>query len=138
MMRTSPIRHVLALTLLAYAASVGAQAPANAPASPQLEKIEETGDSSITVTAKPGSESRITEKREQGKVTEVKVISGASTYYLKPNTPAGSALPGDAVGSANRGPQWQVREFDLGKKKKTQSEQDAADTLPPPPPASAH
>ena len=133
MMRTSP--YVLALTLLAHAASVSAQA--NAPAPQKLEKIEETGESPITVTARPGGESKITEKREQGKVTEVKVTSGASTYSLKPNTPAGSALPGDAVGSANRGPQWQVMEFDLGKKKKTQSEQEAADT-PPPTPATAH
>ena len=130
MMRISQFRQALALTLLAFACAAGAQAPARTP---PLEKIEETADAPITVTTKPESEKKITEKREQGKVTEVKVTTGKSTYYLKPNTPAGSAVPGDAVGSANRGPQWQVLEFDLGKKKKTQSEQDAADEAPPPP-----
>ena len=130
MMRTFPLRQVLVLALLVHAALAGAQTPP-----PKLEKIEDAGDPSITVTAKPDSERKITEKREQGRVTEVKVTGGGSTYYLKPNTPAGSAVPGDAVGSANRGPQWQVMEFDLGKKKKTPGEQEAADDVPPPPPA---
>ena len=134
MMRTSKFWQVLVLSLLAHATSVSAQTPPSEP--PKLEKLEEMTDAPITVTTQPGSgsEKKITEKREQGKVTEVKVKSGHSTYYLKPNTPAGSALPGDAVGSANRGPQWQVLEFDLGKKKKSQQEQDAADNAPPPPP----
>lgn len=135
MMRTSTLRHFLALSLLALSAAAGAQTPGSAP--PKLEKIDEAGDSAITVTGKPDSEKKITEKREQGRVTEVKVKSGKSTYYLKPNTPAGSAQPGDVMGSANRGPQWKVMEFNLGKKKKSAKEQDAADDAPAPPPAPA-
>ncbi|MCE3263226.1 MAG: hypothetical protein K0R43_2305 [Pseudoduganella sp.] len=72
-----------------------------------------------------------------GRVTEAKVKSGKSTYTVKPNTPAGSALPGDAAGSANRGPQWTVLEFDLlaKKKKRSAEEADKEDGPPPPPPA---
>lgn len=127
MIRTSSLWSALALSLLA--ASVGAQ-----NAQPKLEKIEEGAGSPITVTPKTDNEKKkITQKREQGKVTEVKVKSGKSSYTLKPNTPAGSSLPGDATGSANRGPQWQVMEFDLGKKTKQQKEAEAAASAPPPP-----
>jgi hypothetical protein len=129
MMRTSIFRQFLALSLLALSAAAGAQTPSSAP--PKLEKLDESGDAPITVTA-PANEKKITEKREQGKVTEVKVTTGKSTYYVKPNTPAGSAVPGDLTGSANRGPQWKVMEFDLGKKKKDPKEQEAADDTPPP------
>lgn len=130
MMRTSTLRTLLALSVLAHTAA-GAQEPPR-----KLEKIEEVGDSPITVAPPAGGEKKIIEKREQGRVTEVKVTSGGSTYHLKPNTPAGSAVPGDAVGGANRGPQWQVMEFDLGKKKKQKDEETAADdAAAPPPPA---
>ncbi|MDC8759743.1 hypothetical protein [Janthinobacterium fluminis] len=132
MMRTLYIRHFLALSLLALSAAAGAQTPSSAP--PKLEKIDESGDAPITVTAKPGGEKSISEKREQGKVTEAKVKTGKSTYYVKPNSPAGSAQPGDLAGSANRGPQWKVMEFDLGKKKKSPKEQEAAENAPPPAP----
>ncbi|WP_317202642.1 DUF2782 domain-containing protein [Janthinobacterium sp.] len=132
-MRTSPIRNLLALSLLALSAAVGAQTPSSAP--PKMERIDESGDAPITVTAKPANQKKITEKREQGKVTEVKVTSGKSTYYVKPNTPAGSAQPGDLAGSANRGPQWKVMEFDLGRKKASAKELEAADPAPAPPPA---
>ncbi|MEC5160882.1 hypothetical protein ACFDR9_002375 [Janthinobacterium sp. CG_23.3] len=129
MMRISIFRQFLALSLLALSAAAGAQTPSSAP--PKLEKLDESGDAPITVTAP--AEKKITEKREQGKVTEVKVTTGKSTYYVKPNTPAGSAVPGDLTGSANRGPQWKVMEFGPGKKKQDPKEQEAADNAPPPP-----
>lgn len=133
MMRSSLVRQFLVLPLLVCAAVAGAQQkPGAAP--PQLEQIEETGEAPITVTSKPENERKITEKREQGKVTEAQVNTGKSKYTVKPNTPAGSALPGDMTGSANRGPQWKVMEFDLGKKKKKSGKQtdgDAGDDTPP-------
>lgn len=102
-----------------------------APAPPKLEPIEDAGDSAITVTTQPGAERSITQKRELGRVSEVKVTEGGSTYYLRPNTPAGTSVPGDATGSANRGPMWQIFEFG-GSKPKSQ-EEDAASAPPPPP-----
>ncbi len=129
MKRTSTLWPVLLLSLCAHIAH--AQTPSSAP--PKLEKIEEIADDPITVTAKPAPERQITEKREGGRVTEATVKSGKSTYTVKPNTPAGNALPGDIVGSANRGPQWTVLEFDLGKKKKKTTEEDGSpDTTAPP------
>ena len=91
------------------------QAPDSAP--PKLEKLEEGEAPAITIR-EPDREKKITEKRQQGKVTEVKVQTGGSTYYVKPNEPAGSALPGDAESSANRAPQWQVHEFGKPKPEK--------------------
>ncbi|WP_038496239.1 DUF2782 domain-containing protein [Janthinobacterium agaricidamnosum] len=132
MMRTSTIWHILGLSLLVYTASAGAQQrPSDAP--PKLEQIEDAGDPAVTVTSKP-TEQKITEKREQGKVSEVKVSTGGSTYYLKPSTAAGTSVPGDATSSGNRGAQWQILEFDLGKKKQKQKEEEAADNTPEPPP----
>jgi hypothetical protein len=69
-------------------------------------------------------------------VVEAKVKSGPSTYTVRPNNPAGTALPGDAMGSANRGPQWTVMEFDIGKKKKKTTDEDGAADNAAPPPAS--
>lgn len=128
MMRTSSLWPVLLLTLCAHIAPAAAQTPSAAP--PKLDKIEEVADDPITVNAKPAKEKKITEKREGGRVTEATVRSGNSTYKVKPNTPAGSALPGDAMGSANRGPQWTVMEFDIGKKKKAPKESDSDDAPP--------
>ena len=123
----------LALPLVLLAS--GALAQSAPPQPQQLERIEEV-DNPVTVTAKPSTQTKIVEKREGGRVTEAKVNSGGSTYTVKPNTPAGSALPGDAAGSANRGPQWTVLEFDLLSKKKKRSAEEAEkeDGPPPPPP----
>ena len=134
MTRISHLWPALLLTLSAHAA-MAQSTPSQAP--PKLEKIEEVADDAITVTAKPGQEGKITEKRDNsGNVTEATVKSGPSTYTLKPNRPPGTALPGDATAGNNRGPQWTVMEFDLGKKKKTTKEEDSApDTTTAPPPA---
>lgn len=132
MMRISPLWSALFLSLSALCASAGAQTVSDAP--PKLDKIEEIANDPITVGSKPAPEKKITEKREGGRVTEAKVKSGKSTYTVRPNTPAGSALPGDAVGSANRGPQWTVMEFDLGKKKKKSKDDASADDAAAAPP----
>jgi len=137
MKRTYSLWPALVLTLCAHAALAqqGQQKPPS-DAPPQLEKIEEIGDDSITVTAKPAPERQITEKRDNGgRVTEVKVKSGPSTYTVRPANPTGTALPGDAVGSANRGPMWTVLEFDSKKKKKAAEDEGSSDTDAPPPPA---
>jgi hypothetical protein len=133
MMRTSTVFKATFLCLLAHAGiAIAQQAASSAP--PKLERIEEGSDTPITVTAKPKAEQKVTEKKEQGKVTEVQVQSGKSHYVLKPNTPAGSALPGDAMASKVRAPQWTVLEFDIGKKKQKEKEEDSAASVPPTPP----
>lgn len=128
-MRPSTIWPVLLLTL---SSAVQAQTPSAAP--PKLDKIEDI-DTPITVTNKNGKERPVSEKRDNsGRVTEVKVKSGSTSYTVKPpNTRTSTALPGDAAGQANRGPQWTVMEFDLGKKKTKQKDDEADDSAPPPP-----
>ncbi len=129
MMRSLKIWPVAAsLAALAMPLPTSAQQPAETP--PRLEKLEEGEAPAITVR-KPDSERKITEKRQRGKVTEIKVQSGKSTYYLKPNEPAGSALPGDAQSNSIRAPQWQIKEFDLGRKPETQAAEAAQTPAPP-------
>jgi hypothetical protein len=133
MLRTLTLSPLLALCLLAHAGAALAQStPSSAP--PKLERIEEGSDTPITVTPPKGATRKITEKKEGGRVTEVKVQSGKNTYYMKPNVPAGNAQPGDAQSGAIRAPTWQILEFDLGKKKPKDKDEDPADTKPAPPP----
>lgn len=130
-MRTNKVWHVLAASIASYAMPlvVNAQQP------PKLEKLEEGEAPAITIR-KPEQKNKVQEKRAPGgKVTEVKVTSGRSTYVVKPNDPSGSALPGDTQSNTTRPAQWEVKEFDLGRTKE-QKEAVAADT-PSPPPANA-
>ena len=122
-MPTTKLWTIVALSFSAYAMPQFAHAQdANTPP-PKLEKMEEGEPPAVTIR-KPQGEKKITESRKQGKIKEVKVQSGKNSYYLKPNEPAGSALPGDAESSANRGAQWQVMEFGQPK---------PAKIVPPPP-----
>lgn len=107
-MRTSKVWPFIAVCVASFAMPLWVSAQQNNP--PQLEKLEE-GEAPAVTIRKPDGERKITEKREQGKVKQVKVQSGKSTYYLKPNDPAGSALRGDTESSTLRAPQWQILEF---------------------------
>ena len=141
MLRTSQLITALSLSLLAPVAFAQAQPkpkPSDAP--PKLEVIEQGTDAPITVTPPRTGGAKITEKKEGGRVTEVKVKSGKSSYTMRPNVPAGNAQPGDGQSSAIRAPQWTVLEFDLGGKKKNTDKEavpDAATAPPPPPPMPA-
>ncbi|MES2537197.1 MAG: DUF2782 domain-containing protein [Pseudomonadota bacterium] len=109
------------VTLCFLAAAIPLKASAQQPGTvdappPKMEKLEEGEAPGITPRVSP-SAPQITETRKQGKVTEVKVNTGRSTYYLKPNTPAGSAVPGDAQSDVTRPAQWRVMEFDLNRPK---------------------
>jgi len=121
----------LAIATIAFQAITQA---ASAQQPPRLEKLEE-GEAPAVTIRKPDQKSRIEEKRAPGgKVTEVKVTSGGSTYVVKPNDQAGSAQPGDLQSNTIRPAQWLVKEFDLGPKTNEQEEQ-AANVPPPEPPA---
>jgi hypothetical protein len=117
---------------------VSAQQPSrDAPPPPKLEPLEEGEAPPITIR-KPEERARIEEKRAPGgKVTEIKVTSGNSTYYVKPNDPVGSAAPGDGESPTNRGAQWEVLEFNLGGSREAKRAEtgDAAAAVPPDVPA---
>ena len=102
--------------VFAVSMPVFAQQPrADAPPPPRLERLEEGETPAVTIPGGGQPERSITEKREQGRVTEVEVRTGRSTYVVKPLNPAGSALPGDAQANTNRAAQFKIKEFDLSK-----------------------
>jgi hypothetical protein len=109
---------------------------AEAPPPPQLERLEEGAAPAVTIPGGGQPERSITEKREQGRVTEVEVRTGRSTYVVKPLSPAGSALPGDTQANTNRAAQFKVKEFDLSKpedlRPQTQPQAPQAPAAPPP------
>ena len=108
-MQTQKFWPIAALCIAAYAASM-AHAEQASPPPQNLEKLEEGEPPAITIR-KPDGERKITEKREHGKIKQVKVQTGKSTYILTPNEPVGSALPGDAQSGSVRPAQWQLLEF---------------------------
>lgn len=115
----------LATPLLVAAQQTSQPSKSIAPPPPELQKLEEGEAPSVTVR-KPGeAPGDITQKTEQGRVTEVKVNSGGSTYYVKPQSTAGTLQPGDGP---VRGAQWQIKEFDMGHKQRKEGEAAQADT----------
>lgn len=128
MPRTFPCL-TLSLALLACAGSAGAQT-SNAPAQPPATDPIEAGSDEPATRIEPRRGTRITEKRNNGQVTEIEVQSGKSRYTMRPHQPAGNAQGGDAQSSAFRAPQWQVMEFDLNAKRKAAAEAAAAGTAP--------
>lgn len=134
MARTVRVGTILLLGMLAHASFAQAQqTPSSAP--PQLDRLEEGAQAPITVTPQQRGPAKITEKREGGRVTEVEVKTGKSSYTMKANRPDAIAQPGDASSGALRPPQWKVLEFDLFKKKQAErAEADAAAAAAPPPP----
>jgi hypothetical protein len=129
-----------ALFLLSGASMpVFAQQPggrADAPPPPRLERLEEGEPPAVTIPGGGQPERSITEKREQGRVTEVEVHTGRSTYVVKPLNPSGSALPGDTQANTNRAAQFKVKEFDLSKpedlKEQPQPQPQTLETPPAP------
>lgn len=117
-----PIASLSAAAMLLSSTALAQQPPAKSDApQPKLEKLEEGEPPSIKV-GKPEDQRKITETRDDSGVKEVKVQSGGSTYYVKPNQQVGDALPGDAQSSTNHGAEWKVLEFDLGVKNKKAGE----------------
>ena len=145
MLRTSPALKLLAALLLANAGIALAQTkPSEAP--PKLERVEEGSDAPITIVPKRDERRNIKETRDGGQVKEVQVKSGKSVYTMKGANPASVTENSVGTGSTLRPPQWQVLEFDLGRKKQAQRDEEAAAAAaaappaavpPPPPPAPA-
>lgn len=110
-MRTIHFRRYAAAAAIAAAPLFSIAQDVPAPQPPGLETIEESEEPAITIR-KPESEREITERREDGRVTEIKVRSGKSTYYLRPNDPPGNVMRGDAMSSPVRPAEWKVHRFD--------------------------
>jgi hypothetical protein len=88
-----------------------------APPPPKLEKLEEAQDSDVKLIKQESNKLKTVERKENGKVSEVQVRSGKSTYTVKPN----NASKGTPEGDANRAAQWKVMEFG-GKKQSKEVE----------------
>ncbi|MDB5992157.1 MAG: hypothetical protein JWQ10_3560 [Herbaspirillum sp.] len=95
-----------------------------APPPPQMENLNEVEAPSVTIqTPSEQRQKTITEKKEQGRVTEVKVEGPSSTYYLHPPAPgAGVSMTGSPILVT---PQWKIKEFDWGGKKKSKTADNA-------------
>lgn len=78
-------------------------------------RLEEGEAPAVTINP-PSTEKSITEKRELGKVKEVKVQTGRTTYYAKPIDPAG-AMRGDGQSDNTQPVQFKVGEFGPPKEK---------------------
>ena len=134
-MRTSKFWSLITISVAAIATPliVGAQStpPSKdfAPAPPQTQRLEE-GEAPAVTIRQPDTQKKITEKKSQGKVTEVKVQTGRTTYYAKPNDPAGSAMRGDGQSDTNRPVQFEIGKF--GPPKSTPAP-DPVQTLAPAP-----
>ncbi|MBV8635426.1 MAG: hypothetical protein JO002_13105 [Burkholderiaceae bacterium] len=93
----------------------------------KLEKLEDPEPPAVKI-GKPPAEHKVTETRDDSGAKEVKVETGVSTYYVRPNQQVGTALPGDTQSTTNRGAEWKVMEFNLGGKKKKPEEAQTEDS----------
>ena len=114
MLLSAPLLLVLSTCAIAQNSRA---APSDAP--PKLERLEEGPPAKPGISVgKPKRDKSTTEKRDAtGAITETEVKTGGTTYYVRPNTQAGNAQPGDLQSSGNRAAQFKVKEFDLGRKK---------------------
>ena len=115
--------------------------PANlAPPPPELQNLEEGEKPAITIQKNNNTpnEEAITQQRQQGVVTDVKVHSGGSTYHIRPKQ-VGTSMPGDTPSAPANGAQWVIKEFDWGQKKEKPAnpgtEQTVDNKTAPAPPA---
>ncbi|MDO8651955.1 MAG: DUF2782 domain-containing protein [Undibacterium sp.] len=98
------------------------------PPPSNLEKLEESPEPAISIKKPESSKNKMTEKRVNGKVTEVEVQSGKSHYVVKANPEVGNAPKGTVQGDSNRAAQWTLLEF--GGKKESK-EVEPVPALPP-------
>lgn len=105
------------------------------PATSQPGNLERLDESDVPAVTIPSGEQRqrITETRDRGNVTSIRVESGGSTYYIRPQPPGGNALPGDAQSRVTHPAQWQILQFEAGGSKDAPQPPQAAPVPPPPP-----
>lgn len=122
--RLSASKPVLALLLsapllLAAGGNAAAQnvraVPSDAP--PKMEALPDDDQSGINIRRPDTTKSTTDSRDHSGAVTETRVQTGVSTYYVRPNNQVGNAQPGDGQSSGNRAAQFKIKEFDLGGRK---------------------
>ncbi|HTH44064.1 MAG TPA: DUF2782 domain-containing protein [Oxalicibacterium sp.] len=134
-MRTTTLCSLLSLSAVLLAApAVHAQSSAPsgqdvAPPPPETQRLEE-GEAPAVNIRPPDTSKKITETKSQGRVTEVKVQTGRSTYYAYPNDAPGT-MHGDAQSETTRPVQFRVGEF--GPPKAKPEAEEPVQTLPPNP-----
>ncbi|KAF3997369.1 hypothetical protein [Glaciimonas immobilis] len=140
-----PMATIAALFIAAFGASVTptvlAQQSADparptglAPPPPEMQHLEEGEKPAISIEKEQKApEGSITQQRQQGVVTDIKVNSGGSSYHIIPRKSV------DADNTSANGAQWVIKEFDWGQKKekpaKPGDEQGGGKTAPAPPAA---
>jgi hypothetical protein len=77
------------------------------PPPPKLEKVEELQEADLKAIKPAKERAKTVERREGGRVTEVEVRTGKSTYTVKPN----QAPKGTPEGDANHAAMFKVMEF---------------------------
>lgn len=127
-MRSCSISIVLLGMALAPLAPLSAQ-----PAPPASAAHAGVGEAPpIIIRQQKDGANTITERVVRGRVTEIRVDRGANAYFLEPNNPPGSALPGDAEAPVIRAPQWRLFEFDMKRPGQERQTNRGGDGLPPP------
>jgi hypothetical protein len=111
------IASVVAAGFAISASTLVAAQDKTAPPPPKLEKLEEGPDSDVKLIKQESNKLKTVERKDNGKVTEVQVRTGKSSYTVKPN----DAPKGTPEGDANRAAQWKVLEFG-GKKQEKEVE----------------
>lgn len=133
---TSALVASLFWLVLPASAQSNSSASAKASAPVNLEKLEDTPEPELKIAPAKSNETKIRQRGVNGKVEEVEVTSGKSTYRLKADPELGGAQRGTLQGSNNRPARWTVFEFN---NKKSTKDVEAKTKLPPalPPPTVA-
>lgn len=127
------MRTLNALPFLLACLASGALAPAaiaqNGTPGGKLQPLEDLGEPNTAIPAPQTGRFSSTETRlPGGRVTEIEVRSGASRYYLQPQTAAGGARS-----DSPRPVQWNILNFDLPRAANPSAGAATAAPVPPPP-----
>lgn len=138
-MRIFTVFRFLSAGTIFVAAPLPVLAQDSGAAAPALEIVEVIETPQPTPRARNDAPDGVTEKRARGgRVTEIQVRNNGSTYYLRPQLPIGSALPGDTQSGAGRTAQWNILNFELPRSAgpntgRVESDARLQAPLPPPP-----
>lgn len=129
----------LCLSTQVIAQTSASSVKTDAPPPPRIEKLEE--GPSVKPEKNPSfgkqENKKITEKRNNaGKVTEVEVKTGNTSYTLKADPEVGNAPAGTVQGQGNRPAQWKILEFG-GKSARPAEVKEATPPAPAAKPATA-